>query len=89
MSSYDRTGGNADLGIGPDTLPLLSGLGVTPIELDFSYLYREGDRFVVFDEIGPGVVWRIWMTGVDALFNGSLGATSPSSWTTRRRRASP
>ena len=73
VSSYDRTGGNADLGIGPDTAPLLAFLGLPAIQLDFSYLYRDGDRYVVFDEIGPGVVWRIWMTGIDALFAGGLG----------------
>jgi len=72
VSSYDRSGGNADLGIGPDTAPLLAALGLPPVELDFSYLYREGDRYVIFDETGPGVVWRIWMTGLDALFLGGL-----------------
>jgi hypothetical protein len=73
VSSYDRTGGNADLGIGPDTAPLLAFLGLPAVQLDFSYLYRDGDRYVVFDEVGPGVVWRIWMTGIDALFAGKLG----------------
>jgi hypothetical protein len=67
VSSYDRTGGNADLGVGPDTAPFLAALGLPPLEVDFSYLYRDGDRYVVFDEVGPGVVWRIWMTGLDAL----------------------
>ncbi len=72
VSSYDRTGGNADLGIGPDTAPLLATLGLPVVQLDFSYLYRDGDRYVVFDEVGPGVVWRIWMTGLDALLAGGL-----------------
>jgi hypothetical protein len=72
ISSYDRTGGNADLGIGSDTAPLLANLGLPVVELDFSYLYRDGDRFVVFDEVGPGVVWRIWMTGLDGLVGGGL-----------------
>jgi hypothetical protein len=73
VSSYDRTGGNADLGIGPDTAPLFAALGIPPVELDFSYLYRDGERYVVFDEVGPGTVWRIWMTGLDGLFMGRLG----------------
>jgi hypothetical protein len=73
VSSYDRTGGNADLGIGPDTAELLALLGVPPTELDNSYLYRDGERYVVFDEVGPGLVARIWMTGLDSLFRGALG----------------
>ena len=73
VSSYDRTGGNADLGIGPDTLDLLSILNASAVELDNSYLYQEGDRYVIFDSRGPGVVYRIWMTGVDGLFHGVLG----------------
>jgi hypothetical protein len=72
VSSYDRTGGNADLGIGPDTAPLLAILGLPSVELDHSYLYRDGDRYVVFDERGPGVVWRIWMTGLDGLLDRGL-----------------
>jgi hypothetical protein len=73
ISSYDRTGGNGDLGVGPDTAELLALLGIPPFELDNSYLYREGDRYVVFDAEGPGVVARLWMTGLDALFQGELG----------------
>jgi hypothetical protein len=73
VSSYDRAGGNADLGIGPDTASLLATLGLPAVELDYSYLYRDGDRYVVFDEVGPGVVWRIWMTGLDGLFTSRLG----------------
>ena len=73
ISSYDRSGGNADLGVGPDTAELLRAFGGDPTELDNSYLYRDGDRYVIFDELGPGVVYRIWMTGVDALFRGALG----------------
>jgi hypothetical protein len=73
VSSYDRSGGNADLGVGPDTAPLLASFGLPPVELDHSYLYREGDRYVIFDELGPGVVWRIWMTGLDGLLLGDLG----------------
>jgi hypothetical protein len=73
VSSYDRTGGNADLGIGPDTAPLLPLLGLPTVELDHSYLHREGERYVVFDELGPGVVWRIWMTGLDGLLGDGLG----------------
>ena len=73
ISSYDRSGGNADLGVGPDSAPLLAALHLPAVELDNSYLYREGDRYVIFDEAGPGVVWRIWMTGLDGLFNGHLG----------------
>jgi hypothetical protein len=72
VSSYDRTGGNADLGVGPDTAPLLAILGLPAVELDHSYLYRDGDRYVVFDELGPGVVWRIWMTGLDGLLDRGL-----------------
>lgn len=72
VSSYDRTGGNADLGVGPDTAPLLVSLGLPAVELDNSYLYREGDRYVIFDELGPGVVWRIWVTGLDGLLGGAL-----------------
>lgn len=73
VSSYDRTGGNADLGIGPDTLDLFKILEPAAVELDNSYLYQEGDRYVIFDSRGPGVVYRIWMTGVDGLFHGALG----------------
>jgi hypothetical protein len=73
VSSYDRSGGNLDFGLGPDTAPFLEDLGLPPFTLDHSYLYRDGDRYVVFDEIGPGVVWRIWMTGLDALFANALG----------------
>jgi hypothetical protein len=72
VSSYDRTGGNADLGVGPDTAELLRNLGLEPTELDNSYLYRDGDRYVIFDQFGPGVVYRIWMTGLDAIFRGAL-----------------
>lgn len=72
-SSYDRSGGNADLGVGPDTVDLLQLLGVPGVELDHSYLYRDGDRYVIFDSFGPGVVYRIWMTGLDALFRGGFG----------------
>jgi hypothetical protein len=72
VSSYDRTGGNADLGVGPDTAALFARLGVPPVELDNSFLYRDGDRFVIFDALGPGLVDRIWMTGLDALFQGTL-----------------
>jgi len=42
------------------------------LQVDNSYLYREGDRYVIFDETGPGVVWRIWMMGLDGLFQGAL-----------------
>src|SRR5262249_14707401 len=74
VSSYDRTGANFDQGVGPDTVPYLVALGNPPLSVDNSYLYQEGDRYVVFDETGPGVVWRIWMTGLDAFFGGgSLG----------------
>ena len=73
ISSYDRTGGNGDLGVGPDTAELLRLLGIEPTEADNSFLYRDGDRYVIFDELGPGVVYRIWMTGLDSFFNGSLG----------------
>ena len=72
VSSYDRSGGNVDLGVGPDTAELLRLLGAEPTEIDNSYLYRDGDRYVIFDELGPGVVYRIWMTGLDALFLGGL-----------------
>jgi hypothetical protein len=72
ISSYDRTGGNADLGVGPDTSELLRLLGIEPMEVDNSFLYREGERYVIFDETGPGVVYRIWMTGLDSLFQGGL-----------------
>lgn len=71
-SSYDHSGGNADLGVGPDTAELLELLGAEPVELDNSYLYRDGERFVILDQIGPGVVYRMWMTGLDALFRGGL-----------------
>jgi hypothetical protein len=70
VSSYDRSGGNVDFGVGPDTAELLRLIGAEPTEIDNSYLYRDGDRYVVFDELGPGVVYRIWMTGLDALFLG-------------------
>ncbi len=73
ISSYDRSGGNGDLGVGPDTVALLRLLGIEPVELDNSYLYREGERYVIFDERGPGVVYRIWMTGLDSLLRGALG----------------
>ncbi len=73
VSSYDRTGGNADLGIGPDTLDLLKVFNLPAVELDNSYLYRDADRYVIFDSRGPGVVYRIWMTGADGLFHSALG----------------
>jgi hypothetical protein len=44
------------------------------LQVDNSYLYREGDRYVIFDETGPGVVWRIWMMGLDGLFQGALAS---------------
>lgn len=72
ISSYDRTGGNADLGLGPESSQLLAAFGAPPTLLDNSYLYRDGDRYVIFDERGPGVVARIWMTGLDDLFLGAL-----------------
>lgn len=73
VSSYDRSGGNTDFGIGPDTAALFAAIGAPPgLTLDHSYLYREGDRYVVFDERGPGVVWRIWMTGLDAFAAGGV-----------------
>ena len=73
VSSYDRSGGNNDLGIGPDTLELFKILDPSATELDNSYLYRDGDRYVIFDSRGPGIVYRIWMTGADGLFHGVLG----------------
>lgn len=72
ISSYDRTGGNGDLGLGPESAALLAAFGIPPQELDNSYLYRDGERYVIFDEAGPGVVTRLWMTGLDALFLGTL-----------------
>jgi len=72
ISSYDRTGGNGDLGLGPESANLLGAFGIPPQELDNSYLYRDGERYVIFDEVGPGVVTRIWMTGLDGLFLDSL-----------------
>jgi hypothetical protein len=59
VSSYDRTGDNIDSGF----------LGLLPN----SYLYEEDGRYVIFDQFGPGVVYRIWMTGVDAVREGTLG----------------
>lgn len=73
VSSHDRTGGNSDYGIGPDTVELLAPSGMPTTERDYSYLYRDGDRYVIFDELGPGVVDRIWMTGLDGVFSGVLG----------------
>ena len=73
VSSYDRSGGNNDLGIGADTLGLFKILDPSAVELDNSYLYQEGDRYVIFDSRGPGVVYRIWFTGVDGVFSGALG----------------
>lgn len=74
VSSYDRTGANFDQGVGPDTVPYLVALGIPPLSLDNSFLYEDGGRFVVFDEVGPGVVWRIWTTGLEAFFgSGALG----------------
>jgi len=58
VSSYDRTGGNIDFGFFA-TLP-------NP------YLYEEGGRYVIFDQFGPGVVYRIWMTGLDTVPEGGL-----------------
>ena len=72
ISSYDRTGGNADLGLGPESSTLLAAFGEPPVVLDNSFLYRDGERYVIFDETGPGVVARIWMTGLDGLFLGAL-----------------
>jgi hypothetical protein len=31
---------------------------------EYSYLYREGDSYVIFDADGPGCVNRIWFTGL-------------------------
>jgi len=73
VSSYDRSGGNLDFGLGDDTAPFLAALGLpTTFRLDNSVLARDGERYVVFDEVGPGVVWRIWMTGLDALLGRGL-----------------
>lgn len=74
ISSYDRSGGNLDFGLGDDAAPFLAALGLPAnFRLDHSYLGRDGERFVVFDESGPGVVWRIWMTGIDALLGADAG----------------
>lgn len=68
ISSYDRTGGNIDFGLGDDSAGFLALLGLpTTFRLDHSFLARDGERYVVFDEVGPGVVWRIWMTGLASL----------------------
>jgi len=93
VSSYDRSGGNLDFGLGDDTAPFLAALGLpTTFRLDHSVLARDGDRYVVFDEVGPGVVWRIWMTGLDALLGRELGGDiafhlddepAPRLWLTR------
>ena len=72
VSSYDRTGGNADLGVGANTLPILRSIAGVNQELDNSWLYRDGDRYVIFDSLGPGVVERIWMTGFDTTASGDL-----------------
>jgi hypothetical protein len=60
---------------------------ITIASLDNSYPYRDGERYVIFDQLGPGVVYRIWMTGLDAISRGAWEATSRSSSTTRTRRA--
>jgi hypothetical protein len=54
VSSYDRTGRNLDLGI--------SSTDALFFHLDNSFLYQDGERYVIFDDIGPGIVYRIWMT---------------------------
>jgi len=58
VSSYDRTGGNIDAGL----------FGALP----YSYLYEENGRYFIFDQLGPGVVYRIWMTGLDTTPEGGL-----------------
>lgn len=73
ISSYDRTGGNLDFGLGDDSAGFLAILGLpTDFRLDNSFLARDGERYVVFDEAGPGVVWRIWMTGLSSLIGRDL-----------------
>lgn len=58
VSSYDRTNGNIDSGL----------LGQFP----YSYLYEDDGRYVIFDQRGPGVVYRIWMTGITRDGGGNL-----------------
>ena len=50
FSSHDRTGGNSD-----------GGTETSGIE---SYLYREDNKYVIFDVQGPGCIYRIWFTGL-------------------------
>lgn len=47
FSSFDRTGGNSNDGFNGK----------------YSYLYKEGSNFVIFDDYGPGGIYQIWMTG--------------------------
>ena len=58
-SSFDRSGSN------------YPGDGFSG---KYSYLYKEGENFVIFDEMGPGAVYNLWMTKgtvlTDAAFEG-------------------
>ena len=69
VSSYDRTGGNLDFGISAEDALALTGFRA---KLDNSFLYRDGDRYVIFDEVGPGIVTRIWMTEFTVSLGGSI-----------------
>lgn len=53
VTSFDPSGGNFDLGFGPE------GNSVRYVDDD--------GRFVIFDERGPGVVTRIWMTDLSVI----------------------
>ncbi len=48
IATYDRTGGNHDFEY--------TGSGIP------TYLYKDGDNYVIFDEQRPGCIYRIWMT---------------------------
>jgi len=72
VSSYDRTGANTDFGMDEASAALLSTLGAPPFDAEQSCLYRDGDRYVLFDEVGPGVVDRVWMTGFESYFFGTF-----------------
>ncbi|MBI3783770.1 MAG: DUF2961 domain-containing protein [Deltaproteobacteria bacterium] len=69
VSSYDRTGHNFDFGVSATDALAVFG---SPIQIDNSFLYEQDGRFVIFDDVGPGVVDRIWMTDFSTLIAAGL-----------------
>jgi hypothetical protein len=52
-----------------------------------SFLYKSNGEFVIFDEEGPGCVYRVWMTDpVSTPLNYALHTQLPDFWITQHIR---